>query len=114
MAVLLPHVMESYGRSAEKRLAELAEVCGIKENSKNPEAGAFACSSHKAKAEAFIEWIRTLNRAMSIPEKFSCIKDEDIPLMAKWADKEANPLYPVPKIFGREELKNVIASIREA
>ena len=51
---------------------------------------------------------------MGIPEKFSCIKDEDIPLMAEWADKEANPLYPVPKIFGRKELKDVIESIREA
>lgn len=114
MAVLLPHVMACYGKSAEKKLAELAEVCGIAEDSDNSEGGTFACNNDKSKAEAFIEWIRTLNRAMGIPEKFSCIKDEDIPLMAEWADKEANPLYPVPKIFGRKELKDVIESIREA
>lgn len=83
-----------------KKTSELAELCGIAEDSDNSEDGTFVCNDDKSKAEAFIEWIRTLNRAMGIPEKFSCIKDEDIPLMAEWADKEANPLYPCPKFSG--------------
>ena len=35
-----------------------------------------------------------------IPE----IKDEDIPQLSKYADKEANPLYPVPKLMNAKEL----------
>lgn len=36
-----------------------------------------------------------------IPE----IKKEDIPLMAKHADKEGNPLYPVPVLLNAKELE---------
>ena len=32
------------------------------------------------------------------------IKDEDIPQLSKYADKEANPLYPVPKLMNAKEL----------
>ena len=28
--------------------------------------------------------------------------------MARWADKEANPLYPVPVIFSREDFKRIL------
>ena len=40
-------------------------------------------------------------RALGIPEYFSCIRSEDLPQMAAWA--EANPVYPVPVIFGKED-----------
>lgn len=42
---------------------------------------------------------------MEIPEKITGIVKEDIPLMAKHAEKEANPLYPVPKLMTRDELE---------
>ena len=38
-------------------------------------------------------------------EKITGIVKEDIPLMAKHAEKEANPLYPVPKLMTRDELE---------
>ena len=90
MAILLPHIMKAYGEAARKRLAELADVCGI------------------ASAEAFIKWMEDINEKMGIPKGFKCIKEEDIPTIAKWADSEANPLYPVPKIFNRKELEQLI------
>ena len=56
-------------------------------------------------AEKFIAAIKELNARMGIPEKLTGIKKEDIPQMAKHADKEANPLYPVPKLMNAKELE---------
>ena len=46
-----------------------------------------------------------MNRRMGIPEKLKGIRAEDIPTMAKHADREANPLYPVPKLMNAGELE---------
>ena len=35
------------------------------------------------------------------------IQEKDINVMVKHADKEANPLYPVPVLYGRNELKDI-------
>ena len=100
MAVLLPHVMRAYGTAAQKRLAELAMVCGIPGN------------TDAQLAEGFLRWMEQTNAAMGIPKGFDMIRDEDIDQMITWAKKEANPLYPVPVVWGREELRRVIESIR--
>lgn len=100
MAVLLPHVMRAYGAAAQKRLAELAMVCGIPGN------------TDAQLAEGFLRWMEQTNAAMGIPKGFDMIRDEDIDQMITWAKKEANPLYPVPVVWGREELRRVIESIR--
>lgn len=99
MAVILPHVLDAFGSSADKRLAELTAAIGIR--------------SHD-KAQAFREWLNEMRYAMDIPKGFPCIREEDIPMMAEWADKEANPLYPVPKVLSRKELESVIWKIKEA
>ena len=100
MSVILPHVMRQFGSSVHKRLAELAEVCGMTGN------------TNQEKAERFISWIEEMNKKMNIPTGFDCIKDEDIPQIIKWADKEANPLYPVPVIWDEDDFKKLISSIR--
>ena len=100
MAVLLPHVMRAYGTAAQKRLAELAVVCGIPGN------------TDAQLAEGFLRWMEQTNAAMGIPKGFDMIRDEDIDQMITWAKKEANPLYPVPVVWGREALRRVIESIR--
>ena len=41
------------------------------------------------------------------------ILDKDIDRMITWARKEANPLYPVPVIWSREDFRRVIESIRK-
>ncbi len=92
-AVLLPYVLKSYGRSAEKKLALLAEAIGITEG------------SGKRKAAAFISRIEALEKEIGIPETLSGIKEEDIPALAKIAEKEANPLYPVPRLMEAKELE---------
>ena len=101
MAVLLPHVMREFGASAHKRLAELADVCGI--------GGA----NEAEKANAFIRWIEETNAKMGLPDKFDVVQDKDIDQMITWAKKEANPLYPVPVVWARKDFRRLIESIRK-
>lgn len=100
MSVLLPYVMRQYGSAVHRRLAELAEVCGI------------PGGSEREKAEGFLTWIEETNRRMGLPDKFEVIRDEDIPQMIVWAKKEANPLYPVPVVWGEQDFRNLIEQIR--
>lgn len=94
-SVLLPIVLEDYGTAAHKKLHELGVVAGV--------CGAH--DSHNEGAVKFIKAIRELNRRINIPETLSGIKKEDIPTMARHADHEANPLYPVPVLMNAGELE---------
>lgn len=69
--------------------------------------------SDAEKAENFISWIEDMNRKMDIPEKLDMIKDKDVDQIIRWAMKEANPLYPTPVLWGYDELKTFIDSVRE-
>ena len=100
MAVLLPKVMRQFGSKAHRRLAELADVCGINGYT----------DYHKA--NAFIDWIEESNRNMGLPDKFDVIQENDIDRIIKWAMKEANPLYPVPVIWDREDFRKLIDTVR--
>ena len=100
MAVLLPHVMREFGASAHKRLAELADVCGI------------GGENEAEKANAFIRWIEETNKKMGLPDSFDMIREEDIDQMIAWASKEANPLYPVPVVWSKKDFRRFIQSIR--
>ena len=93
-AVLLPYVLESYGSCIHRKLHDLAIAAGVASPQEN-DAGA---------AAKFIRAIRQLNARMGIPETLEGIRPEDIPVMAAHAEKEANPLYPVPRLMTREEL----------
>lgn len=61
--------------------------------------------SEEQGAKKFINKIKALNKNMGIGEVIPEIKKEDIPLMAKHADKEGNPLYPVPVLLNAKELE---------
>ena len=93
-AVLLPYVLERYGSCIHRKLHDLAVAAGV-------------ASPQEEDADAaakFIRAIRQLNARMGIPETLEGIRPEDIPVMAAHAEKEANPLYPVPRLMTREEL----------
>ena len=94
-AVLLPEVLESYGSCIHQKLHMLGCAAGV-------------CTeqdSIKAGAGKFIASIRTLNKSMGIPDFLSGIQERDIETMSVHAAKEANPLYPVPKLMTRKELE---------
>ena len=99
-AVLLPLVLEDYGAAAYPRLARLAWLVGLPGETK------------EARAKAFIAEIRAMNARMGIPDHFDTIREEDIPLMSKWASQEANPVYPVPVIYDEARFARVIERAR--
>lgn len=102
-AVIMPYVFEFYGNNAGKALAELADLIEIGEIN----------DSQEEKTGKFIDAIKNLNKSMDIPDKISGIKEEDIPTMAQRAFKEANPLYPVPRIMTKEDIISIYYKIKE-
>ncbi len=100
-AVILPIVLEDYGKVVYPKLARLAELSGLPGN------------STKEKAERFIAEIRAMNSRMNIPSGFDFIEDKDIDQMITWALAEANPIYPVPVVYNYEHCRNVIEKIRQ-
>ena len=101
-SVLLPIVLEAYGTAAHKKLARLARITGISDSKLDAVA-----------AEEFINHIRSMNISMNIPETLDGIRNEDIPKLACYADKEANPLYPVPALWGPEKLEQMYHLVQE-
>ena len=94
-AVVMPYVLESYGKSVYKKLHRLGIAAGVATEEDAPMTGAIK----------FINAVKALNAGMNIPEKLPGIQKEDIPSLAKHAAKEANPLYPVPKLMTAKELE---------
>lgn len=94
-AVVMPYVLESYGKSVYKKLHRLGIAAGVATEEDAPMTGAIK----------FINAVKALNASMNIPEKLPGIQKEDIPSLAKHAAKEANPLYPVPKLMTTKELE---------
>ena len=102
-SVLMPIVLEKYGKCVYKKLKELSIAVGIGMESDTPEEA----------ARNFISAIRQLNKEMGIPEKLAGIKEEDIKIMAKHASQEANPLYPVPKLMNAKQLEQFYYDVME-
>ena len=102
-AVLLPYTLEAYGDTVNEKCRDIALAMGIIE-ANFPAADAPA---------ALVREIRRMNAAMGIPEKLSGIRREDIPALARLAHKEANPLYPVPKLMDAKALEQLYISVLE-
>ena len=101
-SVLLPVILEAYGTAAHKKLARLARLTGISDSDLDAVA-----------AGEFIRHIRNMNLSMNIPETLDGIRNEDIPKLARYADKEANPLYPVPVLWGPSKLEQMYHLVQE-
>lgn len=101
-AVLMPYVLEGYGKAIYKKLHKLAIVAGISTKEESSEVG----------AKKFISAIKDLNKKMNIPTTFEIINEKDISKMAKYAAKEANPLYPVPQLMNASELEKFYYQVR--
>ena len=96
-AILLTHVLEEYGEIVYTKLATLAKAANICSEDDTPE---FA-------ADKFIKAIKALIKKLGIPERIEAIIPDDIPELARHAEKEANPLYPVPKLMTAKELEKI-------
>lgn len=102
-AVVMPYVLEAYGKSAHKKLHRLGMAAGVCSEADTPAVG----------AGKFIDAVKALNQSMGIPDKLAGIRREDIPEMARHAEKEANPLYPVPKLMTQSELEGFYDKIAD-
>ena len=94
-AILLPHVLESYGKTIYKKLAALSVAAGIATRETPVEEAALL----------FIQAIKDMKIRFGIGDTIPQIKEEDIPKLSHYADKEANPLYPVPVLMDAHELE---------
>mgnify|MGYP000685928443 CR=1 FL=1 len=54
-----------------------------------------------------------MNASMNIPTTLAGIRNEDIPKLARYADKEANPLYPVPILWDDKQLALMYHLVQE-
>ncbi|MBR6638712.1 MAG: iron-containing alcohol dehydrogenase [Lachnospiraceae bacterium] len=102
-AVLLPSVLEAYGEAAWYKLRLLADAVGLCDETDTDETG----------ARKFIEAIKTMKKDLNIGDTIRGINPLDIPELAKHADKEANPLYPVPKLMNAKELQALYYNVLE-
>lgn len=94
-AVLLPYVLEAYGKTIYKKLAVLAVAAGVA-SKETPEEKA---------ALNFIQAVKDMKARFGIGDTIPEIQEEDIPKLSHYADKEANPLYPVPVLMDAQELE---------
>ena len=96
-AVILPMVLETYGDSITHKLRNLAVTAGL-------------CDKHeddKTAARMFIDAIKDMKKRYGIGDYIPEIQETDIPELAHYADKEANPLYPVPVLMDAGELETL-------
>lgn len=94
-AVILPVMLREYDKSIHKKLHKIAVYLGLSTKDEDK-----AVSSEKV-----ISWIESLNEYFDIPKNIAEIRYQDIEDLAKAADKEGNPLYPVPVLMNRRELE---------
>ena len=94
-AILLPLVLREYGSCINKKLHRLAIAAGLADKN---------TPDHEA-AELFIQAIEEMKERFGIVNIVKEIQETDIPKLAHYADKEANPLYPVPKLMDASELE---------
>ena len=104
-AIILPHVLRAYGKSAHKKLAQIADCINLGGNTR------------EEKANNFIKWIDDMNASMNIPTKVKAkdgsqlIEEERLPRMIGHALSEANPLYPCPQVWGKKEVEKIYREI---
>ena len=101
-AVVLPHVLEAYGEKIYKKLAKLALLCDLGNQTDDT----------KELALKFITWIKELNQKMGIPFSIKELQQNDIPVIVSRALAEGNPDYPVPVIFDKILMENTISKLK--
>lgn len=103
-AVILPLVLETYGGKINRKLHKLAVAARLADkDTPSDEAAA-----------AFIQAVKDMKKRFQIGNTIPEIQDVDIPKLAHYADKEANPLYPVPVLMNAHELEHLYFRLMES
>ena len=100
-AIILPYMLKAYGKSVHKKLWKMGVYANMFDKT----------TTYADGAKLFISKIEEMNKLMNIPTKIEQIKKEDISSLAQTAEKEANPLYPVPVLMTAKELEKIYYQI---
>ncbi len=96
-AVILPVMLRAYGPAVYPKLAQLARAAGLSAPGMD----------RRESALAFIGGVEGLKARCGIGGSIPELRREDIPALARRADREANPLYPVPVLMDAGELEEI-------
>jgi len=96
-AVILPVMLRAYGPAVYPQLAQLAQAAGLSSPGMDKREAALA----------FIGGVEGLKTRCGIGSAIPELRREDIPALARRADREANPLYPVPVLMDAGELEEI-------
>jgi len=97
-SIVLPYILDYSKDHIVDRLAELAEVSGLKKGKE----------SKQELADKFIARIRDMLKSFNIPNHLIDLKVSDIPSIAKSALEEAHMNYPVPKYMNQATCENLL------
>lgn len=101
-AVILPYVLKKYDKKIYKKLWKMGVYAGLFDK----------VTSYETGAKLFIEKIENLNKNLGIGTTISQIEEADISALAKTAEKEANPLYPVPVLWTAKQLEEIYREVK--
>ncbi len=138
-AILLPHVLSQFGKSAHASLAKLERLVALSEcvdlddrdlpikgngEVRNSHLRPSTLedlirqsnmltdnSSDDVLAEQFIARIQGLNGDLGIPDTIEELRMQDIPKLAHGAFVEGNPAYPVPQIWDIASFEKVLQNV---
>lgn len=102
-AVLLAPVLQAYGKAIYGKLKRAAVYCGFSAED----------SDARSAAGIFMDKLKELENAVNIPAFLPEIQEEDLDGMVNYAYKEAYPLYPVPVLWDRAQLKEMYYKVME-
>lgn len=101
-AVILPIVLKEYGKKIYKKIAKIHDYTNM-----GPKG-----ISKKEKYDVFMNHLLDLCQKLGIDQHIECIKEEDIDQMVKYALHEANPLYPVPVLWDKKQMKKMFYKVK--
>lgn len=99
-AVLLPHVMRYYLPVCQKRLARMAQLCGVSDD-----------RNESTRAAAFVDSIAAMNKAGGVPERLAEFPRGEIETVIKEAFGECHGTYPVPRYYTHGDAKALLEKI---
>jgi alcohol dehydrogenase class IV len=97
-SIVLPYILDYSKGSIINRLAQLAEVSGLRQGNE----------TNTQLADKFIARIRDMLKSFNIPEQLDTLKADDIPKIAKSALEEAHNNYPVPKYMNQKVCESLL------
>lgn len=100
-AIALPAVLQAYGGKADRKLRTIAVAAGVADDSVTAAQG----------AQMLLSALRDMQRKLGIANTVAQLRAGDVPLLARLAEREANPLYPVPKLLGVEQIEQILRSL---